>query len=438
MRTLPTCAALVLIFFGFTSPAHGQLNEQAPLLSLEEAIRIAQENNYAVRIARNEAEIARNNYTIGNAGYLPSVGLTAQNSQSALLRTRNDGFGSQNSVDMAAGLSMTLFDGMARPARYRRLEALSEHGAANAERIAEATLADVITLYYNVVRQQQQLAVQREAVAISEERVRIAELRRDLGSASELEVRRARVDLNADRAALLREETALLGTKAALNQILGREDNPEFRATDDIFVTRGLSLPALEQTALQQNKALRQAEQQRTVAEFSRQEVRAEWFPRLDLQVGYVFNDLTGDIGLPVTRPGGFSYGLTASFDLFDGFNRSRRMQNAQLDIQNTQLAIDDTRISIQTELEQAFQAYENSLALIDLEEENAALAQQNVEVALEQFELGTITSVELREVQTALLDANSRLVTARFEAKQAEIDLLHLSGQLLDAHQLN
>jgi outer membrane protein TolC len=57
---------------------------------------------------------------------------------------------------------------------------------------------------------------------------------------------------------------------------------------------------------------------------------------------------------------------------------------------------------------------------------------QANVDVALKQFELGTITSVELRDVQEQFIEAESRLLTAQFEAKQAEVELLRLSGQLL------
>lgn len=432
-----TVSAFVVLLSGYTATnaVKAQTPGQEPLLTLDEAIQLALQDNYAIRIARNDAEVAENNYTLGNAGFLPTLGLTAQQSQSALLRIAptNSNSGAQ-SFDLNAGVSFTLFDGFARSARYRRLGVLREQGQTGARQTAEETLADVVTLYYDVARQQQQLDVLEQAESISGERVEIAELRRDLGSASELEVRRAQVDLNADRAARLRQEVTLSNTKAALNQALGREANPSFHVTDSIRVQRGLNLPALHQAALDQNKALQLAEGSRREAELARREVRADWFPQLDLQLGYGFNDLTNGIGLATNRPGGFSYGLSASFNVFDGFDRSRRLQNAQIDIETSQLVTEDVRTRMQTNLQNAYAAYQNSLQLIDLEQENVNLAEQNVDVALEQFKQGTITSVELREVQTALLNAHSRLVTARFEAKSAEIDLLRLSGQLLDS----
>ncbi|HET6569607.1 MAG TPA: TolC family protein [Rhodothermales bacterium] len=431
-----TLSAFVVLLSGYaaTHVVHAQTPEQQPLLTLDEAVRLALRDNYGIRIARNEAGIAENNYTLGNAGYLPTLDLTVQQSQNGILSPRTTpAFGDQ-SFESSLGLSFTIFDGFARSARYRRLRVLSGQGQTGALQTAEATLAQVMTRYFDVASQQQQLDVLKQAESISQERLDIAALRRDLGSASELEVRRAQVDLNADRAARLRQEVTLSNTKAALNQALGRDENPLFRVTDSIRVRQDLSLPALHQTALDQNKALQLAESSRRVAELTRQEARADWFPQLDLQLGYGFNDLTNNIGLASRRPGGFNYGLSASFDIFDGLDRSRRLQNAQIDIENSQLLAEDVRTRVQTELHNTYAAYQNSLQLIDLEQENVNLAEQNVDVALEQFKQGTITSVELREVQTALLDAHSRLVTARFEAKSAEIDLLRLSGQLLDS----
>jgi outer membrane protein len=409
--------------------------DELPLLSLDEAVRLALEGNPQIRIASNEAAVAANNHTLGNAGYLPSLNLTALQSRRPGIAGADGGGGDVGTVDLGTTLGYTVFDGFRRGAAYRRLGVVGEQAVIGADRVTENTLAALAVLYFDIVRQQQQLDVLRESIAISEERLLIAEGRRDVGSASELEVRRAQVDRNADRAGLLRQEVAIATSKAALNELLARDHAPTFRVTDSIPIDRSLTLDGLMEATLRGNRALLEAERGRQIAGLERRELRGEWFPRVALQLGYSMADLSDQLGFVPAQPNGLAYGLTFSFNLFDGLNRERRLQNAMLRHQSSELTVRQVRTRAITGLETAHAGYSNRILLADLEAENEQLARQNVEVALERFRLGLSTSVELREVQNALSGASSRLVTARFEAKQAELELLRLSGQLLERY---
>lgn len=403
-----------------------------PLLTLPEVTALVLEQNPTVVIARLEREIAENDASLGNAGFLPTVSLTATQRRLASFGggTQIDRSGDY-SIDLAAGASVTVFEGLARVSRYRRLQALADARAFDAEATTEAVLADAYVTYYDVARQQDQLLVLREAVELSEERLRIAVGRRDVGAASELEVRRALVDLNADRAVLLRQQNALAQTKALLNRLLDRT-GADFRVTDSVVVDTTLDIGTLEADALTQAPDLLAATAAEEAAEQERTAIRREVWPRVDLTAGYVFDQVTDPIGLSPGQAGGFTYGLTATIDLFDGFQRRRRVANATLRQRQQQFVIDQTRTGLLTALESTYAVYERSLVLVALEEENAEAARQNVNVALERFRLGVSTSLELREVQRALTDAQSRLIAAVFEAKQAEVELLTLSGRLV------
>ncbi len=415
--------------------AESAVRPELPLLTLDEALRLAMAGNPRILIARNEATVAANNHTIGNAGYLPSLNLTAlQSRRTGIGGPEVDG-GGVGTLDFSTSLGYTLFDGFRRGATYRRLGVIEEQVEIGAERVTENTLAALAVLYFDIVRQQQQIEVLRESIQISEERLRIAEMRRDVGSASELEVRRAQVDRNADRAALLRQEVALTASKAALNELLARDRSPDYRVADSIPIDRSLALEELAETALRGNRTLLEAERGQQIAELERREVRSEWYPRVGLQLGYSMADLSNQLGFVPTQPNGLAYGLTVSFNLFDGLNRERRLQNARLRQQSSDLAMRQARTQVLTGLETAHASYRNRVLLADLEAENEQLARQNVEVALERFRLGLSTSVELREVQNALAAASSRLVATRFEAKQAELELLRLSGELLERY---
>ena len=430
-----TLRLLLLTLFLTVSTAQAQ-----DLLTLREAIDLALENNYTIQVARNETAIAENNYSLGNAGFLPTAGLSAayggtlaNTNQTFLDGSTTERDGAQTTRKSAgAEVSWRLFDGLGRFATYDRLETLVNQQHLLTRNTTELIVADVIISYYDIARQQQQLEVLQEAVDISEERLRIAELRRDLGSASELEVRQARLDLNADRAALLRQETTLVNTKAAFNQLLVRPLDLNYTVADSIDVAMGITRAALLEGATASNTVIQAAEQEREISALTLKEIRAERLPTLDLSAGYNYSDLSAETGfLLANRSTDFTYGATLGFDIFDGFDRRRRAENAAVRIRNAELAIEDARTQVQTNVNRFYQEYQNSLALIALERENLGLARQNVDIALERFRLGTTTSIELREVQETLTQAQSRLLIAQFEAKRAETELLRLSGRL-------
>ncbi len=425
---VPVILALLL------SPVVAAQPDSLPLLTPEEATALVLARNPAVATARLDAAIAENDASLGNAGFLPTVGLTL--SQRRFPGRGGDAgpFGGTletNTLDLTAGAELTLFEGLARVARYRRLQALAEAQALDTEATAEALLADALVVYFDVAQQQQRLVVLREAVALSEERRRIAEGRFGVGAASELEVRRALVDLNADRAALLRQEAALAQAKALLNRLLNREDSPDYRVVDSVAVDAGLELDVLLAAAAEAAPDLAAAEVAVRAAELQATAIRREFWPRIGLAAGYAFGALTDPLLAP-GQPGGFTYGLTATFDVFEGNNRRRLLENARLRARQQRLAVEAVEVELVTALRGTHALYVRSLQLVALERENVEAARQNAAVALERFRLGASTSLELREVQRALIDAESRLVTARFEAKAAEIDLLALSGLLL------
>ena len=429
------------------SLVHAQQSSSRDTLRLDDAVRRALDDNRQARIARRETDIAENNVSLGNAGFLPTLSgqagysETISNSEQVFLSGETQNTTGAKSTQTTAGTNArwTVFDGLRPFATYDRLGAERDRRTAATEEQIETLAADVIEGYYDVARQQQQLAVLREAVAISRERLRIVELRRDLGSASDLEVRQARVDLNADSTEALRQRVGLTNAKNQLNQLLARPDDASTRyaVASTIEVDTSLQYAATQQTALQESPALTQAREALQAARAEQRELRADFFPTVDLTAGLNYSQLNAESGFVQENTSTeFSYGVSLTLDLFDGLNRWRRTQNAEVRATNARLAVDDVRSRLVTELTNAYERYQNRLRLVALERQNREAVRANVDVALEQFEQGTITSIELREVQEQFIQAESRLLTVQFEAKQAEVELLRLSGRLLDRYE--
>ena len=439
--------ALLIPLFGIGSVWQSAAAQgiQGDTLSLDAAIDQSLTQNFEARIAQNELEIASRNRSIGNAGLLPtlSIGGSRNTTISSATNQFLDGSeedisGAQTNIyDAGVELQLTLFDGLGRVSELRRLGAEEERQQAQTRDTVEDILADVIITYFQVAREQQQLEVLQESVDISQERLRIAEMRRQEGTASDLEVRQARLDLNSDRSDLRQQEIALGNTKAELNRLLAlREAQTEYDVRDAISFDRQLQPDQLMRTAERQNPALREARQAQRSAELERSSIQAERFPTVEATIGGNFNDLTAESGfLRASETFEFQYGLSISLDVFDGFERRRRIQNATVRSRNADLFIQEVETRIATEITSAYEEFESRLDIVEIERENLEDAEANVDLALEQFRLGTITSVELRDVQEQFIRAESRVLAAEFEAKRAETILLQLSGQLMDRY---
>lgn len=439
-------AALILLVFAPSSFAQPvpDVDSRSPgdTLTLDAAVQEALEANYQIRIARNGAAVAKNNATLGNAGFLPVATADGQASQSLASSTQEFGETRQTqsgvvttNYNAGAEARWTVFDGFRRMATLNQLQAQEEQQAALSMQQIEQEVAAVVVAYSDVARLQQQVTVFDEAVAISEERFRIARLRKDLGSASDLEVRQAKVDLNTDRADRLRVQADLSNAQAQLVQQLGtdRASTADLAVSVETDIATDLQEKRLRAIADQQSPVVVQAERAVEVAEKDVAIARGDWFPALDLFGGYSYSRTEGGAGfLRFSEVSQFQYGASLVFTIFDGFNRSRRQENAQVRVRNAEFALSDIRAQIAADITGAYQQYTTRLEVVELEKENLEAASANVDIALERFRLGTITSVELREVQEQRIRAESRLLDARFEAKRAETDLLRLSGQLV------
>ncbi len=420
----------------------------APFLTLAEAIRLGLENNYDIRVARQDERIAENNVTRGNAGQLPQVNgnftrsfnrNNVRQESSARPEPSTANGARSNLLNANVAATWTIFDGLGMFIAYDRLQAL-ERGQRQITRAAmEETVADITSAYYAVVRESGKINSIEEALKIGQARIDLTQARVEVGASAKVEVLTARVDFNADRSVLIQQQEALQTAKIALNNLLGRTPRLDFRPADSIVVATNLSRDAVAQAIAQNNPRLQQAKINTEVSTYDRKLVRASRFPQIGLTSGYGYNrNINGAAFFGtqlVTNTGrtyGLNYGVVATIPIFDGFNRTRLEQNARIAEEQSQLLLQQTQLQLEAEAEQAFAQYQNRLQLLELEETNILLARENVAIALERYRLGLLTPIALREAQRSQLDAEVRLLDIRFQAKQAEIVLRRLSSGLV------
>jgi len=411
-------------------------------LSLEGAVKIALQNNYSINIAKNEKEISDNNYSLGNAGFLPQLNATGSYIKSSNNTSQEYLSGQKISRDRAQStnlsgditLNWTIFDGFQMFASLNQLKELKNQGETNFKIAVENNISDVVSTYFDIVRQKQVLEVIERSINISEERVRIAQDKKQLGSGSKFDLLQAQVDLNEDRSSLLNEELTLKQDKILLNRLLGRNVDFDFSITDTVIaINKNLSFEGLSASIENRNSMLIQAKQNKNLADINLQLARSGWFPEISVFAGYDYVHSESEAGFVKSNTNkSINYGINASLNIFNGLNNNRNIENAEVSIKNSELSYEETKKIVDADLKNAFNAYKNSLTLVNLETENLKAAEENSSIALERLRLGSIAPLDFRETQRKLIDAKSRLVGAQYEAKKAETQLLLLSGELI------
>jgi outer membrane protein len=434
MKTKITIISIVLFLFCIAkSNAQG-------VLTIEDAMKIALENNFEIKIAKNNTKITETNVTVGNAGMLPTAtaSVTDNNSVTNSSQTRQDGTSTSlnnaknNSLNYGVSLGWTVFDGMKMFAKLDQLKELQKLGDAELKRTILMKIGQVNSAYYDLVQQQQQLSALDTTIVISKQRLTLAQNRFSIGKASKLEVLNAQVDLNSDQVALLRQKESYANAKILLNQYLARDPKINFTVTDLVKVDNKLVLIDLMDLAQKQNPALESQIINKRIAELQLKQVKANRYPIVNLTSGYNFSETQSSLGFTSEASSkGFNYGFNASLNIFDGFNQHRNEKVAKLQIENSQIAIEQQNMILNTQLSTAFQTYLTNLELIGLEEDNEAIAKQNLDITLDKFRIGTITTLDFRTAQLNYVNAKVRYSNAQYEAKLSEIALKELAGNI-------
>lgn len=410
------------------------------VLTIEDAMKIALENNFEIKIAKNNTKISETNVTIGNAGMLPvaTASITDNNSIQNSSQTRQDGTSTSldnaknNSLNYGISLGWTVFDGMKMFAKLDQLKELQKLGDSQLKQTILVKIGQVNSAYYDLVQQQHQLAALDTTIVISKQRVTLAQNRFSIGKASKLEVLNAQVDLNTDQVTLLRQKESYANAKILLNQYLARDPKIDFKVTDVVTVDNKLVLADLMNLAQKQNPGLESQIINKRIAELQLKQVKANRYPTVSLNSGYNFAESQSSLGFTSQSSArGLNYGFSASVNVFDGFNQHRNEKVAKLQIENSQIAIEQQNMILNTQLSTAFQTYLTNLELIDLEEDNQAIAKQNLDITLDKFRIGTITTLDFRTAQLNYVNAKVRYSNAQYEAKLSEIALKELAGNI-------
>ena len=439
--------SIIMTFIALFSPlcmngTGGEIRAQETY-NLKSCLDKGLQNNYSLRITHNEEQVSKNNATLGNAGYLPTLDFTAgykgtvDNTQTKVRESgetlKENGVFDQT-VNVGLNLNWTIFDGFNIQANYQKLKELERQGETNTRIAIEDFVASLTAEYYNYVQQKIRLANLHYAVKLSKERLRIVEERYHIGSFSRLDYQQAKVDFNADSAKYMKQQELLHTSRINLNELMANADvdQPVFIEDSIINVNANLNFDELWNATLATNASLLKADQNTILAQLDYKKMNSRNYPYLKLNTGYGYTLNKYDIAANSQRGTlGFNGGLTIGFNIFDG-NRRREKRNASLAVKTARLQRDELEQSLRADISNLWQADRNNLKMLNLERQNLVAAKENHEIAMERYMLGDLAGIEMREAQKSLLDAEERILSAEYDTKLCEISLLQISGKVL------
>jgi outer membrane protein len=430
----------ILFFILLSAPVIAQSPQ---LMTKSEAVSEALENNFGIIIANKNLEISENNKSILNSGFLPSVTGNAGANYSIDDQDVTFQDGSSRIVNGAettrynasVNLNYTLFDGLGRWYDYKRLKEEYDLTELQARQTIETTMLQLFSVYYEVARITENISVLNETFQNTKNRLTRAEYGFEYGQNNKLDVLNAQVDIVTDSINLMNARQQLANTKRDLLVVLNGELERNFTVDTVVQFTGELVLADFLQEAEMNNIRLLQAEKNIEISTYNYKASKSVYLPSVGLTGSYGWNqgNFPATSFSSSSTTSGFAAGVSLTWSFFDGGRGITSVKNARIVSDTQEILLNQIRAEVKRDIENARGNYLNRLAVYQLQEQNVSTARNNFERSNERYKLGQITSVELRQAQINLLNAQTNKNLAKYEAKLAELELLRLTGQLLN-----
>lgn len=414
------------------------------LLSLDEAIATALQNNYNIQLAKNDSMVAALDYSYRTFLFMPRLNSTLgttwsenHQEQEFVNGTKREGAVKTNNYNGSVFLNWTLFDGGKMFVTKNKAAEFIKLGELGIKEQIVNTVAAVVNNYYAIIRQKQMLKAIEEQMGINEERVKLTQRKLEIGTGAKPDLLQSKVDLNEQKSAKLNQLTLIDGLKERLNQSMNIPLNSTYEVGDTIPINMNVALGDIQNNIENTNPSLQIIRKNIDIANLVLKERKAEQWPIFNFNSAFNLNrnnnNVTLNPALPLySRNRGFNYGFSATIPILNGRNTNRLIKQAALDVDYNKLVLENQRSLLNLDVVNSFKAYDLEKRQLELEEANILLAKENVEIALQSYRLGSFTFLQLREAQKSLEDAYDRLIAARYNAKLAETELLRLKGDLV------
>ena len=419
-------------------------------LSLSDAIQIGLQNNYQIRVASKEVVMATRNNNLGNAGFYPNLNLVV--GESNIFNVVDDPITFRNFNNRIVGLegslelNWVLFKGFRVYITKSKLGLLQDFSAGTEAIVVENTIQAIMLAYFRALVEQEKLKVVKEVIKLSRDRYAHEQLKKEFGASGSFEQLQFKTAFLSDSTSYLLQEILLKGAITELKLLMAADENQTYHLVDTLAnATKRIDWDDLRNEMLSNNSTLRN---QYINFEIYQNEIalqKANLYPTISARGGITqsfstFKNLDEDV-LPIIesfslQPSRNYYAIfSLSFNLFNGGNYIRAIKNSKIQAQIAQLNLEEAKTNLLGRLRLQFDQFQAQKNIVTVSELNVESATINLELAESKFKNGTLNSLDYRNIQLQYLNTSLRRLEAIYSAKQTEIELLRLTGSILEVH---
>jgi outer membrane protein TolC len=406
-----------------------------------DAVDLALQQNLGIQIATSELDIARINNNWGNAGKWPVITAGVGNTEALTNLNQKLSNGSEinrngvtnNILTANVTANWRLYNGMRIRATKERFDILEKMGELQLKQEVNSLTMEVLMGYYNIVRLNMQARATKAIIDLSMEREKIAETRFNVGSAAKTDLLQASIDVNSQQVNLANLHQQIRVAKSTLNNLMKRNPDAPIQIVDTTFAIPTLALEEFRSKAIKQNLQLMIAQRERAMLLEDKRIINSQRLPVLNLSSVTSFNRNKATGGFFLTNQTyGPNLGLNLSVPIFNGQITRTQLKTQDIRIKQQNLQTEQLQNLIQRDIQIAFDEYRNAVEVSAVEQKNVALARENNYISTERFRKLQSNSIELRQAQLSLIEAQDRYITATFRAKIASVNLQWLAGEIL------
>lgn len=439
-RFMKTCFVLIILL---SLGSHLRAQDAQSTITVDQAVATALQNNYDIQLSRNDSILAAINYDYRNYALLPTLNfnttlLSNRNNQSQRFPDTTKQLKVQTASRNASfALNWTIFNGFKMFYTRNRLGRELELGSLTIKNQIVNSVSDVIKTYYDIVHQKQQLRNIEEQMTLSSDRLKLAQYRFDVGVGIKPDVLQAQIDFNQQRAARVNQLATIDQRKQDLNRLMNVPQNLNYDVIDTIPVQEDLTLGYLLGNLEQTSPQIQIAQKNIDIAKIQVKEARADYFPVIALTSNYNLSHTSNNTVFNAfqslsNQVHGLNYGVTAVVPIFNGFAVHQNIRLAKQSVSFQELSLQNQQSQLNTNILNNFKTYDAQKQVVILSDSSIQLARENLNIERERYRLGATTFVELRQAEQSLADALNTQITARYNLKIAETELLRLKGDLL------
>jgi outer membrane protein len=413
-------------------------------IQLDNVIQTAIQNNFNIKIAKNNLAIAEVNATIGNAGFLPTIDLSAgYNYSNTMTKTTFSGnipdqtsdAASAHSYNANLNLRYTIFDGLKPVYKLKESKLDAQLSNTQYKQQIEGTIYNVIQAYYQLASLQEDYRIAEQKFVFTKVQLKRVETKRKYGQGSEVERLNLLTNYNNDSTQLLRLKLGMRQAIRQLNKVLGAEeisDDAKVEVNTDLDLS--INYESVKESALKNNLMVLQANQNIQKAKLGFKVIKTELYPKLNTTISYGYQGAQNDVGIMKTNDAvGPSISLGLTYTLYGAGAVNRAIKQNKLTIKNTELNLDLVRYDIEQSIKDAYTNHENNIALIPLEESNVTISQQSFERTTKAYNLGQATYLDYQQAQFSYIQAQKMVINAKYNAKLSEWELRRLAGTIAE-----